>query len=227
MEKILNLKSWDRQMDETSKAWAAFLLYRDAPPNERGLKEVGQKLKISVGTVGKWSAKFCWLERVREFDSFIDRESTQKERIESERKKFEMLSRHTTVVVHVQNRAVERFLAITNSEWDKIPIHQLTDIFLNSARFERLSRGLPSDSIELEAATPERFKQKAITEGRLFLKEILHDFPNLPEKKCLEIICAEFDVSASDLGYDRDELDLLDEKMRLTVADEYPEEFEN
>lgn len=218
---MLNLKSWDRQVDETSKAWAAFLLYRDAPPNERGLKEVGQKLKISVGTVGKWSAKFCWLERVREYDSYVDRETAQKERIKAEKAKFDMLKRQTKVVVFVQNRAVERFRAITDDDWNKIPIHQLTDIFLDAAKFERVSRGLPSDSIDLEAATPERFRQRAIIEGKLFLSEIMHDFPTLPERKCLEIVCKEFDVTPEDLGYDEEMLS--DEKMdkRLTVAEEY------
>jgi hypothetical protein len=226
MKKILDLKVWEKQPGESNRSWSGFVVYRDLPPSERTIQAVAETIQKTPSLVRRWSAENSWVSRAAEYDSFIDRETAQKERIEAERKKFEMLARQTKVVVFVQNKAVERFRAITDADWDKIPIHQLTDIFLNAAKFERLSRGLPTDSVE-QVATPESFKQKAITEGRLFLKEILHDFPNLPEKKCLEIVCAEFDILASDLGYDQDELDLLDEKMRLTVADEYPEEFED
>ncbi len=49
----------------------------------------------------------------------------------------------------------------------------------------------------------------------------MHDFPTLPERKCLEIVCKEFDVTPEDLGYDEEMLS--DERMdkRLTVAEEY------
>ncbi len=223
----LDLKVWEKQPGERDKRWEAFQIYRDMSPGERTLAKVAEVLGKSETLMERWSAEDGWRSRVDEFDQHLDREIVQKKQVEVERAKVEMTERQTKVVVFVQNKAVERFLAITDDEWDKIPIHQLTDMYLDAAKFERVSRGLPSDSIELEAATPERFRQRAITEGKLFLHEIMHDFPNLPEKKCLEIICAEFDVSASDLGYDQDELDLLDEKMRLTVADEYPEEFED
>jgi hypothetical protein len=217
----LDLKVWEKQPGESDKSWGGFVVYRDLPPSERTIQAVAEKIQKTPSLVRRWSAENNWVSRVTEFDSYIDRETTQKERIEAERKKIAMLARHTTVVVHVQNRAVERLQAITDDEWNKIPVHQLTDIFLDAARFERLSRGLPSDSIELESATPERFRQRAIIEGKLFLHEIMHDFPTLPEKKCLEIVCKEFDVSAEDLGYDEEMLS--DERMdkRLTVADEY------
>jgi hypothetical protein len=217
----LDLKVWEKQPGERDKRWEAFQIYRDMSPGERTLAKVAFQLGKSETLMERWSAEDGWRSRVDEFDQYLDREATQKKQVESERAKVEMTERQTKVVVFVQNRAVERFRAITNSEWNKIPIHQLTDIFLDAAKFERVSRGLPSDSIELEAATPERFRQRAIIEGRLFLHEIMHDFPALPEKKCVEIVCKEFDILASDLGYDEEVLS--DERMdkRLTVAEEY------
>jgi hypothetical protein len=220
----LDLKVWDRQPGESSRSWSGFVVYRDLPSGERTIQIVAETIQKTPSLVRRWSAENNWVSRAAEYDSYVDRETVQKALIEAERKKFEMLARHTNTVVHVQNRAVERFLAITDDEWSRVPISQLTDIFLDAARFERLSRGLPTDSVE-QVATPESFKQKSIIEGRLFLKEILHDFPNLPEKRCVAIVCKEFDVTPEDLGYD--EADLLDERMRLTVADEYPEEFED
>jgi len=222
-EKMLNVnvKPWDRQLGESNRSWSGFVVYRDLPPSERTIQIVAETIQKTPSLVRRWSAENNWVSRVSEYDQHLDRETVQKQRIETERAKLEMLARQTKVVVFVQNRAVERFRAITDAEWNEIPIHQLTDIFLDAAKFERVSRGLPSDSIELEAATPEKFKQRAIIEGKLFLHEIMHDFPTLPEKKCLEIVCKEFDVTPSDLGYS--ESDLLDEKMdkRLTVAEEY------
>ncbi len=221
MKKILNLTVWEKQPGESNRSWSGFVVYRDLPPSERTIQVVAEKIQKTPSLVRRWSAENNWVSRVAEFDSYVDREVTQKKHLEDERKKIEMMERQTKVVVFVQNKAVERFRAITNAEWDKIPIHQLTDIFLDSARFERLSRGLPTDSIELEAATPEKFRQRAIIEGKLFLHEIMHDFPTLPEKKCVEIVCKEFDITPQDLGYT--ESDLLDERMdkRLTVAEEY------
>ncbi len=221
----LDLKVWDKQPGERDKRWEAFQIYRDMSPGERTLAKVAEVLGKSETLMERWSAEDGWRSRVDEFDQHLDRESVQKKQVEAERAKVEMTERQTKVVVFVQNKAVERFLAITDDEWNKIPTHQLTDIFLDAAKFERLSRGLPSDSIELESATPERFRQRAITEGKLFLHEIMHDFPNLSEKTCVEIVCKEFDITPEDLGYTEEMLS--DEKMRLSVADEYPEEFED
>ncbi len=149
MEKKLNANVWDRQLGESSRSWSGFVVYRDLPPSERTIQAVAETIQKTPSLVRRWSAKNNWVSRVSEYDQHLDRETVQKERIEAERKKFEMLARHTNTVLHVQNRAVERYRRMSDADWDKIPTHQLTDIFLDSARFERLSRGLPSDSIEL------------------------------------------------------------------------------
>ncbi len=196
----LKLRVWDRQPGETSKAWNAFLLYRDAPSGERMLKSVSEVLKISVQAVGRWSTKFRWAERVREYDSYVDRSTAQEKRIETERAKVEMLERHTKSTVHVQNKVVNRWLRMSDAEWNKLSIPQTVDIFEKMAKFERLSRGLPTDSIEVR--TPEQIRSQQITEAKLYLSELRHEFPQLSDADRLEVVCKSFEVTAEELDLD-------------------------
>lgn len=71
-----NIRSWDRQPDETDKAWAAFQLYRDMPvfhqePLERrSLANLATKLGYSsLTTLTNWSKKYEWVNRCRAFDT--------------------------------------------------------------------------------------------------------------------------------------------------------------
>jgi hypothetical protein len=195
----LKLQVWDRQPTETSKAWAAFLIFRDSPPNERTLQKTAEKLSKNLTTIKNWSAANNWFERAREFDAWLDREATQSKHLEAQRAKTEMVERHTAVTTFAQSKVVERWRRMTNADWDKLNPVQATDIFIRMAQFERLSRGLPSSSVEIR--TPEQIKAQQITEAKLYLDEIRHDFPRLTLKEHLQIVCSEFEVTPEEIGY--------------------------
>jgi hypothetical protein len=203
----LKLQVWERQPTETNKAWSAFLLFRDAVPAERGLKEVAERLKISVQAVGKWSAKYNWFERVAQYDSFIDRSINQQKRIELERAKNAMVERHTRTSVHIQNRIVSR---MTEADFDKLSPVALSQLYLKVATFERQSRGLPGNSIEIR--TPEQIRAQQITEAKLYFDEIRSDHPILTEVECLAIVCEAFEVTPKEIGFSEsiDDVDFFD-----------------
>ncbi len=44
-EKMLNLKSWEKQPGESDKSWSGFVVYRDLPPSERTIQAVAEKIQ--------------------------------------------------------------------------------------------------------------------------------------------------------------------------------------
>jgi len=75
---------WERQPGETPKAWEAFTVYRDLGPS-RSLRAAGQQLGKSTVVCEKWSARWDWVNRCREWDRHTDglRRAAQVEAIET------------------------------------------------------------------------------------------------------------------------------------------------
>jgi len=78
------LAIYDRLLDETSRAFHAFCIYRDGGPR-RTLKAVdealrpgrpqrGHKETTVSGVVKRWSAKYCWVDRARAYDNHLDQQ---------------------------------------------------------------------------------------------------------------------------------------------------------
>jgi hypothetical protein len=64
--------AWDRQPRETSKAYRAFCLYRDAH-EVRTFEYVAGMLQCSGANIRRWAKKWNWVDRARAFDIYIDR----------------------------------------------------------------------------------------------------------------------------------------------------------
>lgn len=67
-----DLRSWDRQPGETSKAYEAFVIYRDAGP-ARSVRFVSEQLSKSQTVIKRWSSGNNWVERAAEWDSMPSR----------------------------------------------------------------------------------------------------------------------------------------------------------
>lgn len=72
-------KPWDRIPEEGSRAYAAFVVYRDLPPRERSLlaTERIQRRKPDVPTATgryvEWFRAWNWLKRAQAWDEHLDR----------------------------------------------------------------------------------------------------------------------------------------------------------
>ena len=62
------LEVWEQQPDESAEAYHAFAHYRDMEPANRSLRICAEELKRAVGTIGNYSGKYGWQQRVRSFD---------------------------------------------------------------------------------------------------------------------------------------------------------------
>ena len=63
---------WDRQPGETSKAFQAFLVYRDAAP--RHIVAVARTLSRSTAWIHHWQSRWDWTNRAAEYDSYLARQ---------------------------------------------------------------------------------------------------------------------------------------------------------
>ena len=63
---------WERlsNKNESSRAFAAFCIYRDLPPTERSLAKIAQTHKKSIAVIASWSTKYEWVKRATAFDDF-------------------------------------------------------------------------------------------------------------------------------------------------------------
>ena len=72
MAKNDELKPWERQPDESAKAFEAFVIYRDMGL-QRGVRKVGDQLHKSLTLMSRWSSQHNWPERAAAWDVEQDR----------------------------------------------------------------------------------------------------------------------------------------------------------
>lgn len=74
---------YERQPNETDKAWSAFLAYRALGPERTQAKTVEalQKPARYIGTIAAWSRQYGWRQRMVEYDRVVDLE-TRKAKVE-------------------------------------------------------------------------------------------------------------------------------------------------
>lgn len=135
---------WERQPDESSKAFAAFVVYRDLGPSKRSLDAVGRRLadapvkrkRGAHGTILDWSARYLWVNRASAWDAEQDRIGRQAQ-LDAIR---EMHRRHAEAAVSLLTKALDRLKAMKPEELS--PAH-LLNFVVESAKLERLARGEP------------------------------------------------------------------------------------
>ena len=74
--------SWERQPGESAPAWEAFVTYRNLGLR-RSLARVGQRLGKSTALMERWSVRWAWVERCREFDAWSDAQARRAYAIEA------------------------------------------------------------------------------------------------------------------------------------------------
>lgn len=144
---------WDQQPKETSKAFLAFIAYRDLGMR-RSSSAAAQQVGISHHTAMELSTRHNWLERVRAWDAYIDKQ-TQHNQIEAVKK---MKERQIALAMKAQKAAekgLKRFIAQFSEDKDgKVSPYAtkpegLSKLLDTGCRLERLNRDEPEQNIEL------------------------------------------------------------------------------
>lgn len=71
-----DIRPWDRQLGETSKAYAAFLTYRDQG-SDRSVQKTCNELGKNRTTVQQWCTRNDWVSRVAAWDSMPSRKTEE------------------------------------------------------------------------------------------------------------------------------------------------------
>ena len=131
---------WERQKDESNKAYHIFCIYRNLGP-DRSLEKTREILGKSAGYtrwMQTWSSQYDWVTRAQAYDDYIERKMRKK----NEKEILEMAERHVKVA--------KAFLLIIAQALQQIDPAQLSPSDMAkwldvATKLERLSRGVPTE----------------------------------------------------------------------------------
>jgi len=123
------MQPWERQPDESGKAWEAFRIYRDLGPG-RSLSEVASILGKSRQSIGGWAARHNWAWRAQEYDRYLD-----EQRVRAQVRQIqEMSERHAEQSQLIMNalmtpiHALLKRLSEDPEALDKLSSRELADL---------------------------------------------------------------------------------------------------
>ena len=90
---------WDKRLDESQKAFAAFVRYRDA--EKRSFKAIADELNCSPQNIFQWSSRHNWRRRCDAFD--VEQYRLQREDLA--RGRVRMRERHLKLAIAMQGIA--------------------------------------------------------------------------------------------------------------------------
>lgn len=105
--------SWERQSNESTKAFEAFDLYCKLG-EERSIRKVAQKLNKSTQLLGRWSSQWNWVSRARDYDN-----EKKRQELQAEKKAYRtMRERQLGIAIQFQKKAFDAL--------QKLPIEVMT-----------------------------------------------------------------------------------------------------
>lgn len=151
-----SLAPWDRQPKERDTAWAAFLVYRDMPPENRSVNAASKLVDAYNSQLHTWSVIWSWRARVEAHDRYLDQV-----KVASHRKAIEsMTTRHAALAnnaLGVLQQPIAELVARLNDgriNLSKMSERDLFDLVIRASRaivalteVERVSRGLPGKTV--------------------------------------------------------------------------------
>ena len=111
---------WERQENESTKAFQAFCIYRDLGAG-RTLAKVAEKLRKSYDLIRRWSKNYFWQNRADAWDKFISEKAAQKAADEYAK----MLEVQINLGKMLQAKAAK---AIQNIDFENVSIKSLPSV---------------------------------------------------------------------------------------------------
>lgn len=126
------LRPWERQENESEKAFSAFKAYLEM--EDRNICQLAKRLAKSRQLVDKWKQKYNWQERCIAYDKSL--QDVEYATAVEERKK--MAKRHIAIAMNMQAKAVE---ALKQTDVSKLNVNEIVKLIDSAVKIERLSRG--------------------------------------------------------------------------------------
>ena len=131
---------WERQPDETEKAFAAFVEYRDMGA-DRSHAKVAQKLGKTKGLIDRWGRTHGWAVRIEAWTDEQDRQTRE----ELTKGITNMRKNHVDIAKQMLIKSLKALQMIPVEEMSMQDIARAVDI---AAKLERLSRGEVTERTE-------------------------------------------------------------------------------
>ena len=150
METAPGVALWDRQTGESSKAFAAFTVYRNLGPT-RSVAKVSQilpetgKQSVSLRWLEEWSSRYAWRRRAMAWDDFVEA-AAQRAELDAI---VEMRRRHARNAQKIQEKALEKLEGL---DLDEMSARDVLRYLVQGSQMERLSLGEPTEIVN-ETAT--------------------------------------------------------------------------
>ena len=140
MAKNDEIELWERQPEESAKAWEAFVIYRDLGL-QRSLRKVAEELSKSETLMKRWSKQYDWPKRAQAWDAEQDRISraAQVEEIKKMRR------RHAKIAETAMDKISA---ALERLDPEDISNSDIARLMSEASKLERLSRGDVGEVIE-------------------------------------------------------------------------------
>jgi len=154
--------SWEQQPEETDKAYRAFRCYRNLEPEQRSITRVVSELNKSRTLIGRWSSRWSWVERAREWDAHLDLRRLE-HLIEAKKRMDEA---HLEVVMAARSKAIAALTEMDPSQLAR-NLGELRRWLIELMRLERLIVGEPEpieerrEKIKVNASIEETLKEYA------------------------------------------------------------------
>jgi hypothetical protein len=167
---------WDRLLNERSKAYRLFCMYRDLGPartlerlssvEDSDSKKVATRANLKV-----YSRKYDWVARARAYDDYL----AEKERIDNEQHILEMNRRQAEDGRFFQHIAVK---SLKERAPEKLRPTEADRLFNTGVKTERLARGAQTEAVNVEVSTNVKVAQKIVAdpEKRKLWTETLRRF---------------------------------------------------
>lgn len=131
---------WEKQPEESAKAFEAFAVYRDMGAN-RSLEKAGRILgKVKV-TLEPWSSKFNWKKRAEAWDAEQDRIAREAQLSKIKKMRIQ----HANLANAMLVKAAKALQKIKTEDMTPNDIARMVDI---GSKLERISRGDVGEVVE-------------------------------------------------------------------------------
>lgn len=150
---------WERQPEESARAFQAFAAYRDMGA-ERSTAKVARALGRTKALCDRWSSRWGWVARVDAWDAEQDREQ---QRRTSERYAQTNEAIHG-IGVSILSKIQRRLKSLNETEIDEMPLDALARLYGQATRAIRIVQGEPTErhAVEVNRSDPEAEREVAL-----------------------------------------------------------------
>jgi hypothetical protein len=131
----MTVQPWERQPNESAKAFQAFDLYLQRG-TERSIRKVAAELNKSVALCARWSRRHGWVERAREYDVFLAAEKARAlvaREVDSRLRR----ARHGELIESTGTRAIQQIAAQVLAGTRELTVTEAAQLAAVGSRMDR------------------------------------------------------------------------------------------